>query len=230
MRIVFLVPVLLSSCLVKAQEKAPEFPTVKDKVSYAIGMNVARQFKQQGLDLNVEKVALGMATILKDSDPLLTDEQIKAAFEEFETQQREAAEKLAKDNSAAAEKFLAQNAKKPGVKTTKSGLQYQVIREGTGTTPTTKNTVSTHYRGKLIDGTVFDESYKGKEPTEDDKPVSFPVTKVIKGWTEAVQLMKEGAKYRLFIKPELAYGERGPSPKIGPNSLLIFDIELLKVK
>lgn len=230
MRTASLILATVSSGLLFGQEKAPEFNTVKDKVSYAIGMNVARQFKQQGLDLDIEKVALGMATILKDSKPLLTEQQIAAAFQDFEKQQREKSEQLAKDNAAAAEKYLKENAAKPGIKTTKSGLQYMVLKEGTGATPTKENTVATHYRGKLINGTVFDESYTGKEPTDDDKPVSFGVTQVIKGWTEALQLMKEGSKYRLFIKPELAYGERGPSPKIGPNSLLIFDIELLKVK
>ena len=125
--------------------------------------------------------------------------------------------------------FLAANKAKDGVKVTKSGLQYIVLKEGTGAVPTRASTVSTHYRGKLIDGTVFDNSYEGDDPTEADTPTSFGVTQVIKGWTEALQLMKVGAKYRLFLPSELAYGENGPAG-IGPNSVLVFDIELVASK
>lgn len=214
---------------VKPSDKTTEFKSNIEKVSYAIGLNVGRQFQQQGLQLDADKVALGIATILNGKDPVLTAEEIKVAFELFEQQMNAEQAKLSADNQAAAEKFLAENAKKPGVKTTKSGLQYQVLTSGSGATPTAKNTVSTHYRGKLINGKMFDESYRGEKPTAEEEPVSFPVTGVIAGWTEALQLMKEGDKFRLFIKPELAYGERGPGP-IGPNSLLIFDIELISVK
>lgn len=123
-----------------------------------------------------------------------------------------------------AEKFLMENKNKEGVVTLPSGLQYKVIKEGTGRTPTATDTVSTHYRGTLLDGREFDSSYKRNEPTE------FPVNRVIKGWTEALQLMKEGAKWMLYIPPHLAYGERGAGGLIGPNETLIFEIELLKVK
>lgn len=210
-------------------DKKVEFKSNKEKVSYAIGMNVARQFQQQGLDLDVDKFALGVAAVLKGLDPALSAEEIQKAFETFEAEQAAERKKLGETNLAAAKKFLEENGKKPGIKTTKSGLQYQVLKEGTGATPTSDNTVSTHYRGKLLSGKIFDESYKEDTPTGADKPVSFGVTQVISGWTEALQLMKEGAKYRLFIKPELAYGENGPG-SIGPNSLLIFDIELLGIK
>ena len=214
---------------VKPSDKMTEFKSNKEKVSYAIGLNVGRQFQQQGLNLDVENVALGIATILNGEEPVLTPEEMQAAFKLFEEEMNAQQAKLSAENMAAAEKFLAENAKKPGVKTTKSGLQYTVLSSGSGATPTARNTVSTHYRGKLLSGKVFDESYKGEAPTAAETPVSFPVTGVIPGWTEALQLMKEGDKFRLFIKPELAYGERGPG-SIGPNSLLIFDIELLSVK
>ena len=126
--------------------------------------------------------------------------------------------------TAGAEKFLMENKNKDGVVTLPSGLQYKVIQEGTGRTPTATDTVSTHYRGTLLDGREFDSSYKRNEPTE------FPVNRVIKGWTEALQLMKEGSKWMLYIPPHLAYGERGAGGLIGPNETLIFEIELLKVK
>ena len=126
--------------------------------------------------------------------------------------------------------FLAENAKKPGVKTTKSGLQYLVLKAGTGETPTAQSTVTTHYKGRLINGSIFDSSYQGEEPAAGDQPISFPVGRVIGGWTEALQLMKVGDRWRLFIPSNLAYGERGSPPKIGPNETLIFEIELVGVK
>ena len=126
--------------------------------------------------------------------------------------------------NANAEKFIMENKNKEGVVTLPSGLQYKVLQEGTGRTPTATDTVSTHYRGTLLDGREFDSSYKRNEPTE------FPVNRVIKGWTEALQLMKEGSKWMLYIPPHLAYGERGAGGLIGPNETLIFEIELLKVK
>lgn len=213
----------------KAPDKKTVFETDLEKVSYAIGLNVGRQFLQEGLELDVDKVAMGIATVLNGSDPVLTPEEIQTAFKLFGAAREAKLNKAKAENAAAAKKFLAENAKKPGVKVTKSGLQYQVLKSGSGATPTSDNTVATHYRGKMLNGKVFDESYKGETPTADEKPVSFGVTQVIGGWTEALQLMKEGDKYRLFIKPELAYGERGPG-SIGPNSLLIFDIELISVK
>jgi len=133
---------------------------------------------------------------------------------------KEAAEK----NKAEGEKFLEENKKKDGVKTTASGLQYKVIKEGSGASPKETDTVVTNYRGTLIDGTEFDSSYKRNEPA------SFPVNRVIKGWTEALQLMKPGAKYQLFIPSSLAYGERGAGQTIGPTATLIFDVELLSIK
>jgi len=209
--------------------KASELKTNRDKVSYAIGMSIGRNLQQRGMQLDPKAIALGIATILNGTEPVLSQEEIQAASAAFDQEMAKVAQQKAVDNKAAAEKFLTANAKKERVKITKTGMQYIVLQEGTGQTPKADQTVSTHYRGKLIDGTMFDQSYAGEAPTAADMPVSFEVGAVIPGWTEALQMMKVGAKYRLFIPPSLAYGEQGP-PSIGPNSLLIFDIELVAVK
>jgi FKBP-type peptidyl-prolyl cis-trans isomerase FklB len=138
--------------------------------------------------------------------------------------QAETMQKLSEKNKADGEKFLVENGKKEGVKTLPSGLQYKEIAPGTGKSPKTTDTVTTHYKGTLIDGTEFDSSYKRGEP------VSFPVSGVIAGWTEALQLMKEGAKWQLFVPPNLAYGERGAGREIGPNATLIFEVELISIQ
>lgn len=221
--------VIMVSSVTSAQESAPKLETVQDKVSYQLGIQVGMNLKRQGLELDSAIFAKGVATALAGGKSVLTDEEIQAAFAEFDgIMKKKVSEKAAK-NLEAGKKFLEANKEKPGVKVTPSGLQYVVIREGAGTKPTTSSTVSTHYRGTLIDGTLFDSSYKGEAPTAADQPVSFGVTQVIKGWTEALQLMNVGAKYRLFIPSELAYGANGPG-EIGPNSVLIFDIELVNVE
>jgi FKBP-type peptidyl-prolyl cis-trans isomerase FklB len=200
----------------------------KDKVSYSIGLNIGRNMKQEGLDINPDALAAAMKDVFAGAKPQLTDEEVQQVMQDFQKkmmakQMAVREEGLAK-NKVEGEKFLADNKKKEGIKTTASGLQYKVIKDGTGKTPKASDTVKTHYRGTLINGTEFDSSYKRGEPAE------FPVNGVIKGWTEALQLMKEGAKWQLFIPSELAYGERGAGKDIGPNSTLIFDIELLSVK
>jgi len=200
----------------------------KDKVSYSIGLNIGKSMKQEGLDINPDALAAAMKDVFAGAKPQLTDEEVQAVMQEFQKEMmakrmKGQQEGLTK-NKAEGEKFLADNKKKEGIKTTASGLQYKVIKDGTGKTPKATDTVSTHYRGTLISGKEFDSSYKRGEPAE------FPVNGVIKGWTEALQLMKEGAKWQLFIPSELAYGERGAGQDIGPNSTLIFDIELLSVK
>ncbi|MEY4198795.1 MAG: hypothetical protein RLZZ265_535 [Verrucomicrobiota bacterium] len=200
----------------------------KDKVSYSIGLNIGKSMKQEGLDINPDALAAAMKDVFSGAKPQLTDEEVQAVMQEFQKEMmakrmKGQQEGLTK-NKAEGEKFLADNKKKEGIKTTASGLQYKVIKDGTGKTPKATDTVSTHYRGTLISGKEFDSSYKRGEPAE------FPVNGVIKGWTEALQLMKEGAKWQLFIPSELAYGERGAGQDIGPNSTLIFDIELLSVK
>lgn len=223
MRLLTCLAIAITSSQLLVAQDAAQLTTPRDKVSYAIGMSIGRNIKQQGLPLNVQMIALGIQTILEGKEPLIDQEAIQAASTAFD-------EEVAAEAMKPVAAFLAANGKKEGVKTTKSGLQYIVLREGTGATPTTESRVSTHYRGTLMDGTtVFDQSYEGEAPTAADEPVEFGVTQVIKGWTEALQLMKVGAKYRLFIPPGLAYGKNGP-PSIGPNKLLIFDIELLDSK
>ena len=200
----------------------------KDKVSYAIGLNIGKSMKQEGLDINPDVLAAAMKDVFAGAKTQLTDEEVQAVMQDFQKKMmaKQAAvrdEGLGK-NKAEGEKFLADNKKKEGIKTTASGLQYKVITDGKGKTPKATDTVKTHYRGTLINGTEFDSSYKRGEPAE------FPVNGVIKGWTEALQLMKEGAKWQLYIPSDLAYGERGAGKDIGPNSTLIFDIELISVK
>ncbi len=200
----------------------------KDKVSYSIGLNIGRSMKTEGLPINPDALAAAMKDVFAGAKPQLTDEEVQTVMQNFQKEmqakQTAAREEGLGKNKAEGEKFLADNKKKEGVKTTASGLQYKVIKDGTGKTPKATDTVKTHYRGTLLSGTEFDSSYKRNEPAE------FPVNGVIKGWTEALLLMKEGAKWQLFIPSELAYGERGAGKDIGPNSTLIFDIELLSVK
>ena len=207
---------------VVAQEKT-QFKDPKDKASYAIGVTVGNNFTKQNVPLNPDAFAAGV----KDSmagKPKMTEAEIadtmKAVENDMQTRQKQAAEK----NKADGEKFLADNKNKPGVKTTADGLQYKVIKEGTGAQPKATDTVTVNYEGKVIDGKVFDSSYKRGEPA------TFPLNAVIKGWTEGLQLMKVGSKYQFFIPANLAYGERSPGPDIKPNSTLIFDVELLGIK
>ncbi len=199
----------------------------KDKVSYAIGMNISRSMKQEGLEINPDALAAALTDVLAGTKPQLPEDEVKAVMEKFQRQltakQMAVREEGFGKNKAEGAKFLADNKKKKGVKATASGLQYTVIKDGIGRTPKATDTVKTHYRGTFINGTEFDSSYKRGEPAE------FPVNGVIHGWTEALQLMKEGAKWQLFIPSELAYGERGAGKDIGPNSTLIFEIELISV-
>lgn len=214
-------------------EPAKPAMTAKQKASYGIGMNVGRSIKQQGLshhDLDSTIVAQGIFDALSGKESILSPDELSAAFDELQKMIQAKADAAAKENVEAGKKFLVTNAKKPGVKTTKSGLQYEIIRSGNGATPTKADTVTTHYKGQLIDGEIFDGSYRGKAPTPEDEPISFPVGGVIAGWTEALQLMKVGDKWRLFIPSELAYGERGAGRDIGPGATLIFEIELIAIK
>lgn len=210
----------------KAGADDVELKTIEDKVSYGYGLNQGRRLAAGGIELDPELIARGYRDAFKKADPLISDEDLNAAFAEFDKKvaalRKEKTEKASAENKAEGEKFLAANAKKEGVKTTKSGLQYKILKEGTGKTPGPEDKVKTHYHGTLIDGTVFDSSVQRKEP------IIFPVKGVISGWTEALQLMKEGGKWRLFIPSDLAYGERG-SGAIGPNAVLQFDVELLEV-
>lgn len=221
----------------KQEVKAPALKTTKEKISYGIGMNIGKDMARQKIDVDPAVLARGIADALANRKPEISAEEIEEAFDQLRQQMASQAKVLAEKNKLAGEKakqdgaaYLAANAKKEGIKVTKSGLQYQVLRSGKGATPKATDTVATHYKGRLINGTVFDGSYEGDEPTANDKPVEFPVNGVIRGWTEALQLMKAGDKWRLHIPSELAYGERGAGGDIGPHQVLVFDIELLEVK
>ena len=210
-----------------AQDK-PQLKDQKDKASYSIGYDIGETFKKQKIELNADAMISGLKEALAGKEAAISKEEREKTLQAFQKEMMEkqiaASKEAATKNQAEGEKFLEENKKKDGVKTTASGLQYKVIKEGTGASPKETDTVVTNYRGTLIDGTEFDSSYKRNEPA------SFPVNRVIKGWTEALQLMKPGAKYQLFIPSSLAYGERGAGQLIGPNATLIFDVELLSIK
>lgn len=229
-RSICLATLLLLTPAIQADDE-PEMilETAKQKASYGIGLNIGRQMASQGLEVDAKALAAGIADMLASKEPRLSQADLQAAMASFQGELAARVKAEAAANSLKATKFLAENAKKEGVKQTKTGLQYLALIEGKGKSPTAESTVSAHYRGKLINGKVFDESYKGEKPTVVDKPVPFPLNRVIAGWTEALQLMKVGSSYRLFIPPALAYGENG-RPGIPPNSLLIFDIELVNVE
>lgn len=205
--------------------------TDKDKISYAIGTIMGRQLSQ-GIadpknDINMALLQKAMAATLNGEKLAMTDEQVQTAMTAFQTKNQEAMQAKAKaeadKNAAEGTKYLAANKSKAGIKSTASGLQYQVMTMGKGAMPKETSTVKVHYRGTLLNGTEFDSSYKRNQPTE------FPLNGVIKGWTEGLQLMPAGSKFKFFIPENLAYGEQGP-PNIGPKQTLIFEVELLEVK
>jgi FKBP-type peptidyl-prolyl cis-trans isomerase FklB len=200
------------------------------QVSYIIGRDLARNFAQQGLELDVDTLAGALKEGLQGLPSRLTQEQMQAAMQQMQEQMGGADQddnsqdpESMNNNKAEGEAFLAENASKAGVTTLPSGLQYEVITQGTGAKPSLKSSVTTHYHGTLINGTVFDSSYQRGQPA------TFPVNGVIAGWTEALQLMPEGSKYRLYIPSDLAYGKRGAGRDIPGDTALIFDVELLKV-
>jgi FKBP-type peptidyl-prolyl cis-trans isomerase len=201
--------------------------TEKDKVSYAIGKQVADNLTRQSLDVDPDVLMKGLKDELAGKS-LMTDAEahttMSQLFAELRAKQEEKMKEAGEANKKEGEAFLAANKSKQGVVTTPSGLQYKVIKQGTGPKPTASDTVVCNYRGTLIDGKEFDSSYKRGEPA------TFPVGGVIKGWTEALQLMPVGSKYELYIPSELAYGERGAGADIGPNTTLIFEVELLSIQ
>jgi len=202
--------------------------TKKEKLSYAIGMNIGGGMKKGAVDIDPNIVARGLKDALTGSKPLLTDEEAKEVLTSFRTEmmakQSEELKHLSDTNKQAGEQFLTANKAKEGVITLPSGLQYKVLKSGSGPKPTTADTVVCQYRGTLIDGTEFDSSYKRGQPA------TFPVSHVIKGWTEALQLMPVGSKWQLFVPADLAYGERSPGAPIGPNATLIFEIDLVSIQ
>lgn len=200
----------------------------QDKSSYALGYQFGQSLAGFGAEVNVESFSKGFADALAGKPGIMSKEELQKTVAEFEQTLRTKMESKKRDQADVNQKegkaFLEANAKKSGIKVLPSGLQYQVMTEGKGKSPKATDVVKTHYRGTLINGKEFDSSYARKEPAE------FPVNGVIKGWTEALQLMKEGSKWKLFIPSELAYGTQGAGPDIGPNSTLIFEVELLSIK
>lgn len=209
-----------------ASEKL-ELKDQKDRESYSLGYQFGENLKNQSVDINLEVYTSGIRDALGRKDPQMSREEISSTImslrQRIMAEQQKAFEEQGAKNLSEGKVFLAENGKKEGVKTLPSGLQYKVLTEGSGKTPKETENVTVHYRGTLIDGKEFDSSYKM------DKPATFQVNGVIKGWTEALQLMKEGAKWQLVILPELAYGERGAGSRIPPNSTLIFEVELISV-
>jgi FKBP-type peptidyl-prolyl cis-trans isomerase FklB len=215
----------LGVCL--AAEKQ-DLKNENDRISYSVGYQVGGDFKRQGVTLNPDLFVKGVQDAMSGAKPLMTQQEMNSTLVDLKkkimTAQREEQKKAAEKNLADGKKFLEGNAKKEGVKTLPSGLQYKVIAKGTGASPKRTDNVTVHYKGTLIDGTEFDSSYKR------GKPATFRVDGVIAGWTEGLQLMKPGAKWLLFVPSNLAYGERGAGSRIGPNSALVFEVELISVE
>ena len=223
--VIAFVNVMLLFGVCSAGEKL-DLKNEKVRLSYSVGYQVGGDFLRQGTDINPELLLKGVEDALAGNEPLMTPQEMRTTLVELQKtvtaaqEQKRKAE--AETNLLAGKAFLSENANKEGIKTLPSGLQYKVIAEGSGRTPKAEDTVTVHYRGTLIDGTEFDSSYSR------GKPATFGVGRVIAGWTEALQLMKEGAKWQLFIPPELAYGDK-QTGKIEPNSTLIFEVELISV-
>jgi FKBP-type peptidyl-prolyl cis-trans isomerase len=193
--------------------------TEKERTGYAIGLDIGRMLKTRGLECDLSFLGRGIRDGIAGAKPAMTDQEIQ---ETVQSAQKAAQGRVAAQNKAEADRFFAANAKKPGVKATKTGLQYQVLKEGTGPSPKPTDVVRTHYHGTFLDGKVFDSSVERGEPAE------FPVNRVIAGWTEALQMMKVGSKWKLFVPSDLAYGEDGFG-SIPPNTPLVFEVELLGI-
>ena len=204
------------------------FKDQTEKYSYALGLSVGGNLKRQSVDLNLAAFDQGVKDGVGGGNPLLTDEEVKATMMQFQNDMRlrreEKARMAATKNKEEGEAFLEANKTKPGVVVLPSGLQYKILTPGAGPKPTAADTVICNYRGTLINGTEFDSSYKN------GGPATFPVNRVIKGWTEALQLMAVGSKWQLFVPANLAYGDRSAGPDIGPNSMLIFEVELVSIQ
>lgn len=217
-----LVGLVLAGC---DSETSAKLETPAQKASYGIGLNMGKSLAQEGMaDLDSNAVALGIDDAIGKKEQKLTDEQLMEAFSYLQKRAEERMAEMNKEAVAAGKKFLEENAKREGVKTTESGLQYEVVKKADGPQPGPDDVVTVHYEGSLTDGTVFDSSIKR------GTPIDLPVGGVIPGWVEGLQLMHVGEKYKLYIPSELAYGEQSPSPLIPANSVLVFDLELLGIK
>jgi len=208
--------------------KAGDLDSQKKKVSYAIGLDIGKNFKERAMDVNMEILIQGLRDAQGGGQPLLGSEEIQKVMTQFQQDMMKVEQEKrmgqAQVNKAKGDAFLKENSQKPGITVTASGLQYRVISTGTGPLPKLTDTVKVHYRGTLLDGSEFDSSYKRNQPAV------FPLNGVIKGWTEALQLMKVGSKWQIFLPAGLAYGEQGAGQVIGPNATLVFDVELLSIE
>lgn len=214
---------VLAGCDNKAADSA-DLKTPAQKASYGIGLSMGKNLSQEGMDdLNSQAVALGIEDALAKKDQRLTDEELMEAFGFLQARAQERMSALNDEAAKAGADFLVENAKRDGVQTTESGLQYEVIKKAEGAQPKVSDVVSVHYQGTLVDGSVFDSSIERGEPVE------FPVGGVIPGWVEGLQLMKVGEKYKFYIPSELAYGAQSPTPAIPANSTLVFEVELLDI-
>lgn len=213
--------ILFIACKTEKTNKTANLITELDSVSYSLGVNIGENIKTQFEDINLDNFEAGIKDVLeKDVEAKISDNQAQAIIQSyFSKKQQKQSESVIEEGI----NFLRENGKREGVTTLASGLQYEVINDGKGPKPTIEDNVTTHYHGTLIDGTVFDSSVDRGEPA------SFPVGGVIKGWTEALQLMAVGSKWKLYVPYDLAYGERGAGPQIGPYSTLIFDVELISI-
>ena len=233
MKHILLLPLMILALVspIRAQDTktaaAAADPALKDKISVFIGTQIGRDFQRNGIELNLEAFTQAIKDALEKKQPKYSEAELEAAMQQFQAQMmaKQQAEMAAAagNNVAEGEKFLAENGKREGVKTTASGLQYEVLKAAEGKKPTAADTVTVHYKGTLLNGKEFDSSYSRNEPT------SFPLGGVIPGWTEGLQLMTVGSKYKFFIPSKLAYGERGAGQDIGPNATLVFEVELLSI-
>lgn len=225
--ILILMSIFLLHCESKQSGKV-DLSNKNAKNSYGVGLDIGKRMKEQGVQIDIDSFMVGLTHGIKaDPKPLLDEKALRETLNDFRKEMMESRQKQMeidlKKNEEEGKAFLDQNKTKEGVKTLESGLQYLVLKEGDGPIPKLTDQVKTHYRGTLLNGTEFDSSYERGEPA------TFPLQGVIKGWTEALQLMKTGSKWKLFIPASLAYGPQGSPPKIGPNSTLIFEVELLEI-
>lgn len=224
MRLTHILAVLFGISLTwQAVAADPKLNSDNKKISYAIGIQIGEDLKKSGVELDVEAFALAIKDKIANKESRLNSEEMQQAFNMLRQQQMEYQQKVAQENKQKGKEFLAENKKKPGIKELPSGVQYQIIRSGSGENPKDGDTVVAHYRGTLIDGTEFDSSYKR------GNPLTIPIAQVVKGWQDALKAMKVGAKWQVYIPSELGYGSRATG-NIPPNSALIFDIELLEIK
>jgi FKBP-type peptidyl-prolyl cis-trans isomerase FklB len=207
-----------------APTQSSQFKTQTERLSYSIGLNIAANLKAQGVQVNPQVIAQAISDVYSGKKPLMTDAEVQETLTGFQNDMKAKVVAEAEDNKKKGEAFLAVNSKKPGVITLPSGLQYKVIKNGTGPKPKATDTVMTNYRGTLLNGKEFDSSFKRNQPA------TFPLNAVIPAWTEALQLMPVGSKWQLYVPPKLAYGERGAGGVIGPNETLVFEVELLSIK